>query len=52
MLFKKHPDRYRTLFHREGHYLSTQGFHEHFRRGAVKYGVAIDEFLTQTPAAT
>jgi GT2 family glycosyltransferase len=50
LLFKKHPDRYRTLFQREGHYLNTQGFHEHFRRGAVKYGVAIDEFLSQALA--
>ena len=37
LLLKKHPDRYRTLFLKEGHYLNTEGFHEHFRRGAVKY---------------
>jgi glycosyltransferase involved in cell wall biosynthesis len=46
LLFKKHPERYRTLFLREGHYLTTEGFHEHFRRGALKYGVKIDEFLS------
>jgi glycosyltransferase involved in cell wall biosynthesis len=46
LLLKKHPDRYRTLFLKEAHYLNTEGFHEHFRRGAVKYGVAIDEFLS------
>ena len=34
-----------ALFLKEAHYLNTEGFHEHFRRGAVKYGVAIDEFL-------
>jgi glycosyltransferase involved in cell wall biosynthesis/GT2 family glycosyltransferase len=50
LLFKKHPDRYRTLFQREGHYRNTEGFHEHFRRGALKYGVTIDEFLSQAPA--
>ena len=49
LLFKKHPDRYRTLFQREGHYRNTRGFHEHFRRGALKYGVTIDEFLAQAP---
>jgi len=46
LLLKKHPARYRTLFLREGHYLNTKGFHEHFRRGALKYGVAVDEFLS------
>ncbi len=46
LLFKKHPARYRTLFLREGHYLNTKGFHEHFRRGALKYGVKVDEFLS------
>jgi glycosyltransferase involved in cell wall biosynthesis/GT2 family glycosyltransferase len=50
LLFKKHPERYRTLFLREGHYLSTEGFHEHFRRGALKYGVNIDEFLAGVSA--
>jgi glycosyltransferase involved in cell wall biosynthesis len=51
LLLKKHPDRYRALFLREGHYLSTEGFHEHFRRGALKYGVKIDEFLAGVSAA-
>jgi glycosyltransferase involved in cell wall biosynthesis/GT2 family glycosyltransferase len=45
LLFKKHPGRYKSLFLREGHYLHTRGFHEHFARGARKYGVSIDEFL-------
>ena len=51
LLLKKHPERYRALFLREGHYLSTEGFHEHFRRGALKYGVPIDEFLAGVSAA-
>ena len=51
LLLKKHPDRYRTLFLKEAHYLNTEGFHEHFRRGAVKYGVQIDEFLAGVSAA-
>jgi GT2 family glycosyltransferase len=50
LLFKKHPDRYRMLFQREGHYRNTKEFHEHFRRGALKYGVTIDEFLSQALA--
>jgi glycosyltransferase involved in cell wall biosynthesis len=51
LLFKKHPDRYRTLFLREAHYLNTKGFQEHFRRGALKYGVKIDEFLAAMASA-
>jgi GT2 family glycosyltransferase len=44
LLLKKHPDLYKSLFLKEGHYRNTAGFSEHFRRGSVKYGVAIDEF--------
>jgi len=51
LLLKKHPERYRALFLKEGHYLNTEGFHEHFRRGAQKYGVKIDEFLAGVAAA-
>jgi glycosyltransferase involved in cell wall biosynthesis/GT2 family glycosyltransferase len=51
LLLKKHPDRYRTLFLKEAHYLNTEGFHEHFRRGAVKYGAQIDEFLSALSVA-
>jgi glycosyltransferase involved in cell wall biosynthesis/GT2 family glycosyltransferase len=46
LLLKKHPERYKSLFLREGHYLHTEGFHEHFARGARKYGVNLDEFLS------
>ena len=51
LLLKKHPDRYRTLFLKEGHYLNTEGFHEHFRRGAAKYGVEVDAFLSALSSA-
>jgi hypothetical protein len=54
LLLKKHPDRYKLLFLREGHYRHTAGFGEHFMRGSVKYGVPIDEFYSArltTPAA-
>jgi glycosyltransferase involved in cell wall biosynthesis/GT2 family glycosyltransferase len=44
LLLKKHPERYRALFLTEGHYAKTTGFHEHFLRGAEKYGVALDDF--------
>ena len=54
LLLKKHPDRYKSLFLMEGHYRNTAGFREHFMRGSIKYGVAIDEFysaLLTPPAA-
>ena len=44
LLLKKHPDRYRSLFLRERHYVQTPGFFEHLQRGAQKYGVEIDDF--------
>jgi glycosyltransferase involved in cell wall biosynthesis len=44
LLLKKHPERYRTLFLREGHFAHTEGFGEHLLRGAAKYGVELDEF--------
>jgi glycosyltransferase involved in cell wall biosynthesis len=44
LLLKKHPDQYKSLFLKEGHYRNTAGFSEHFRRGSVKYGVPIDDF--------
>jgi len=54
LLLKKHPDRYKSLFLREGHYRNTPGFREHFVRGSIKYGVPIDDFysalLTAPPA--
>ena len=46
LLLKKHPDRYKSLFLIEGHYRNTAGFREHFMRGSVKYGVAIDDFYS------
>jgi glycosyltransferase involved in cell wall biosynthesis len=44
LLLKKHPERYRELFLREGHYLHTRGFRENFLAGAEKYGVEVDPF--------
>lgn len=45
LLFAKHPERYRSLFFDEGHYLHTEGFCEHFLRGAEKYRVPLDDLL-------
>jgi glycosyltransferase involved in cell wall biosynthesis len=44
LLLKKHPDRYKALFLREGHYARTPGFFEHLLRGAARYQVDIDDF--------
>jgi GT2 family glycosyltransferase len=44
LLLKKHPARYRDLFLRERHYAHTPGFFDHLQRGALKYGVEIDDF--------
>jgi glycosyltransferase involved in cell wall biosynthesis len=44
LLLRKHPQRYRELFLKEGHYRWNAGFREHFLRGAEKYGVRVDEF--------
>ncbi len=48
LLLKKHPERYRTLFLREGHYAQTSGFLEHLMRGAAKYQVHIDDFYLKS----
>jgi GT2 family glycosyltransferase len=44
LLLQKHPARYRRLFMDEAHYLHSEGFREHFLRGAAKYGVELDDF--------
>jgi glycosyltransferase involved in cell wall biosynthesis/GT2 family glycosyltransferase len=44
LLFKKHPERYRTLFLREAHYERTPGFSQYLLRGAVRHRVQIDDF--------
>ncbi len=44
LLLRKHPAKYRSLFLNEAHYLHTEGFRDHFLRGAAKYGVPIDDF--------
>ncbi|MCL4487938.1 MAG: glycosyltransferase [Chloroflexi bacterium] len=45
LLLAKHPERYRALFFDEGHYLHTEGFSEHFLRGAEKYRVPLDDLF-------
>lgn len=43
LLMAKHPERYRSLFFNEGHYLHTPGFREHLLRGVDKYAVQMDD---------
>jgi glycosyltransferase involved in cell wall biosynthesis/GT2 family glycosyltransferase len=55
LLFHKHPQRYRALMATEGHFRATNGFADHVRRGAAKYGVdlALDprvEWLVKSSA--
>ena len=45
LLLAKHPERYRQLFHCEGHWERTPGFWENFKRGAAIYQVNIDDYL-------
>jgi FkbM family methyltransferase len=44
LLLRKHPERYRDLFLKEGHYLRNPGFRENFLRGLEKYKVQADPF--------
>src|SRR5262249_46328247 len=39
LLLKRHPERYKELFHAESHYLSTVGFWENFVSGLTKYSI-------------
>lgn len=43
LLLKKHPERYRELFHMEAHWQNTEGFWPNFLRGAQKYGFPVAE---------
>ncbi|WP_250628524.1 glycosyltransferase [Pinirhizobacter soli] len=45
ILYKKHPARYMTIFHAEGHWHQTEGFWSNFERGAAKYNVDITPLL-------
>jgi glycosyltransferase involved in cell wall biosynthesis/GT2 family glycosyltransferase len=38
LLYAKHPERYRELFLREGHFLNTAGFAEHLLAGFAELG--------------
>lgn len=44
LLLKKHPERYKELFLREGHWKNTAGFWENFLIGMKKYHVELPEF--------
>jgi glycosyltransferase involved in cell wall biosynthesis len=44
LLLRKHPERYKQLFLREGHYLRSEAFRANFLAGVEKYGVELDEF--------
>jgi glycosyltransferase involved in cell wall biosynthesis/GT2 family glycosyltransferase len=44
LLYRKHPQRYWSLFHAEGHWSKDNGYWEHFKRGAEKYHVDIEAF--------
>jgi glycosyltransferase involved in cell wall biosynthesis/SAM-dependent methyltransferase len=45
LLLKRHPERYRELFHAEGHYLLTAGFWPNFVRGLEKYNIEEPEWI-------
>ena len=44
LLLKKHPERYKELFLKEGHWQNTQGFWENLLTGAQKYNVDISQY--------
>ena len=45
LLMKRHPERYRELFHAEGHYLLTDGFWDYFKLGLDKYNIEEPEWI-------
>ncbi|WP_198338886.1 glycosyltransferase [Lysobacter capsici] len=45
LLLKKHPERYKTLFFAEEHYVHTNGYWEHLERGASKYQVKLPSWI-------
>jgi glycosyltransferase involved in cell wall biosynthesis len=47
LLLKKHPARYRKLFHMEAHWCNTDGFWSNFLRGAQKYGFPVPEDILE-----
>ncbi len=44
LLLKKHPEKYKELFLKEGHWKNTEGFWGNFLKGLQKYGVELPEF--------
>lgn len=49
LLYAKHPERYRELFHAEGHYRYSAGFWPNFMRGFECYGVSVPTWLETCP---
>ena len=52
LLLKKHPERYRELFFREGHWRWTTGFWPNFLRGVEQYGVELPSYIRQLVPAS
>ncbi len=52
LLLKKHPQRYRELFLREGHWRSASGFWPNFLRGVEQYGVELPDYIRRLRPAT
>jgi glycosyltransferase involved in cell wall biosynthesis/GT2 family glycosyltransferase len=47
LLLKKHPERYRELFMREGHWRETTGFWPNFLRGVEQYDVELPDYILE-----
>lgn len=45
LLLKKHPEKYRQLFFKEGHYCQTPGFWSHFQRGMDLHDVPSPDWV-------
>ena len=45
LLYSKHPERYRELFHAERHYRGTPGFAEHLRHGFASNGIEMPDWM-------
>jgi glycosyltransferase involved in cell wall biosynthesis len=48
LLLRKHPDQYRELFLREGHWRKGSDFWSPFLRGARKYDVVLPDYVLDT----
>jgi glycosyltransferase involved in cell wall biosynthesis len=50
LLLRKHPERYRELFHREEHWRKGRRFWRPFLRGTRKHGVELPDYIRKTLA--